>query len=326
MRVALRLWMALVLACSLFGLHGCATLQAGQTQALLANPPADLPPLKLLSATPFFPQTELQCGPAALATVMVAAGVATTPQALSSEVFLPGRGGSLQIDMLAAPRRHGVLSTRIQPDLSSLLRELAAGHPVVVLLNLGLSLYPVWHYAVVVGYDLPAGDVLMRSGSTELARWPLSTFEHTWSRSGQWAFVVLPPDQLPVAASEADVSEGRVNFERLASPEQAVRAYRVAWQRWPDSLVLGLGLGNALHAAGDSREAAQVLSQVALRHDSAAAWNNLATVRLKLGERAAALHAAEQALRRAQTQEPRWLEAARATLDEVRQALTTPGP
>lgn len=316
---------ALVLSCSLLmtmGLHGCASLEARQTGALLAQPPADMPAQVALSATPFFPQDELQCGPAALAMVMGAAGVPITPGALSSSVFLPGRGGSLQIEMLAAPRRHGLVSTRIQPDMQALLREVAAGHPVVVLLNLGLSLYPVWHYAVVIGYDLPAGEALLRSGTTELQRLPLRTLEHTWARSGQWAFVVLQPDQLPVSASEADVTDGRVTFERLARPEQAARAYRVAWQRWPDSLVLGLGLGNALFASGDGRGAAEVLARVARQHDSAAAWNNLAMARLKLGEHEAALQAAQAALRRAQASEPRWVDVAQATLDEVRQTLS----
>ncbi len=228
----------------------------------------------------------------------------------------------MQIEMLAAPRSHGLVSTRIQPDMHGLLREVAAGHPVVVLLNLGLSLYPVWHYAVVIGYDLPTGDALLRSGTTELQRLPLFTLEHTWARSGQWAFVVLPPDQLPVSANEADVTDGRVTFERLAKPEQAAQAYRVALQRWPDSLVLGLGLGNTLFASGDVRGAAAVLARVAQQHDSAAAWNNLAMARLKLGEHKAALMAAQAALKRAQASEPKWASAAQATLDEVRQTLS----
>jgi len=323
-RRAPRLIGALTLSCALLGLsglHGCASLEARQTRALLAQPPADIPAQVALSATPFFPQSELQCGPAALATVMSAAGVPTTPDALTSSVFVPGRGGSLQIEMLAAPRSHGLVSTRISPDMQALLHEVAAGHPVVVLLNLGLSLYPVWHYAVVMGYDLPAGDVLMRSGTTKLQRLPLFTLEHTWARSGQWAFVVLPPDQLPVSAGESDVTDGRVTFERLAPPDKAAQAYRVALQRWPGSLVLGLGLGNALFAAGDTRAAAEVLERLAQQHDSAAAWNNLATARLKLGEHEAALQAAQAALRRAQASEPRWVDAAQATLDEVLRTL-----
>lgn len=313
---------ALVLTCSLLGLHGCASLQAQQTRALLTQPPADIPAQVVLSGTPFFPQSALQCGPAALATVMQAAGVPITPDELTRSVFLPGRQGSLQIDMLAAPRSHGLISTRIAPQMSGLLHEVAAGHPVVVLLNLSLAIYPMWHYAVVIGYDLPSGDVLMRSGTTELQRLPLSTFEHTWARSGQWGFVVLPPDQLPASASETDLTDGRVAFERLAAPAQAILAYRTALQPWPHNLLMSLGLGNALFASGDVRAAAEVLARAANEHDSAAAWNNLAMARLKLGEHDAALQAAQNAVRRAQASEPRWLAPAQATLSEVRQTLS----
>ncbi|MFT3858674.1 MAG: hypothetical protein QM742_14630 [Aquabacterium sp.] len=99
---------AACLAAALCLLPGCASLlQAPQTEALVANRPADLPLRVALSATPFFPQTALQCGPAALATVMGASGLDVSPEALIPQVFVPGRGGSLQIEMLAAARRHG---------------------------------------------------------------------------------------------------------------------------------------------------------------------------------------------------------------------------
>lgn len=327
MRSVGRRFLASVLtACAMLpllsGLHGCAFLRAEQTEALLARPPAEVPRQALLSATPFYAQTELQCGPTALAIAMSAAGVSTTPDSLTRSVFLPGRGGSLQIDMLAGARPHGLLSTRIPPDVSALVREVAAGHPVVVLLNLGLSIHPLWHYAVVIGYDLPSGEAILHSGATAMQRLPLFTLEHTWARSGQWAFVVLPPEQLPATADETAVADGRVAFERVAPPVKAAQAYRVALQRWPDNLVMGLGLGNTLYASGDARGAAEILSHVAQTHDSAAAWNNLAGVRLKLGEGEAALDAAQRAVQRAQSSEPQWLAAAQATLQEIRQTLS----
>lgn len=298
---------------------GCASWQAPQTEALLAHRPANLPAQAALTGTPFIAQSELQCGPAALAMVMGAAGVPMALEDLSKEVFVPERGGSLQIEMLASARRHGLVSTRLNPDLTLLLREVAAGHPAVVLLNLGLSIAPMWHYAVLIGHDLDAHEVLLRSGTTALLRMPMFTFEHTWSRSGKWAFVALPPEQLPLTASALDVSEALAGYERLNPPGPAMAGYRAALQRWPDNLALGLGLGNTLYASGQAREAAEAFEHLARQHDSAAAWNNLATARLKLGEHEAALNAAEQAVKRATLAEPRWLPAARATLAEVKQ-------
>lgn len=312
--------MTLALAAALAVLPGCASMQAHQTRALLAHPPADLPPQALLSATPFFAQTELQCGPAALATVMGAAGVGVTPEALAREVFVPERGGSLQIEMLAASRRHGLVGIRLPADLGALLREVAAGRPAVVLLNLGLAITPVWHYAVVVGHDLESREVLLRSGTTPLMRMSMATFELTWARSGQWAFVTVPPGQLPLTATEYDVADALAAFERVQPPTVAMPAYQAALQRWPDNLVFGMGLGNTLFAQGDTARAAEVYDRVAERSDSAVAWNNLATARLQLGDQAAAQRAAERAVARARSDEPRWLAPAEATLKEVRQS------
>jgi hypothetical protein len=105
-----------------------------------------------LDATPFFPQTAHQCGPAALATVLGASQIEITPAALESQVYLPGRRGSLQVEMQAAPRNFRRLSYRIEPELGAITAELDAGRPVLVLHNYGLPLWPRWQ-------GTPAGDV-----------------------------------------------------------------------------------------------------------------------------------------------------------------------
>lgn len=283
-----RALLALALAC----LSGCAV----QTAALRAAPPSDLPRSAELVATPFFPQTDHQCGPAALATALGAVGVSATPAMLGEQVFLPARGGSLQAEMLAGARRHGVVATVIPGRLEAVLRELAAGHVVVVLQNLGLGFAPRWHYAVVVGYDLGANEVVLRSGTTQRDTMLLRTFEHTWARSGFWAFVALPPGEWPVTAQSDAVLEAAIGFERSATPAQALQTYGSALARWPQSLPLAIGLGNAAHASGDKRRAAEVFRAAAEQHDSGAAWVNLATVLLELGERDAALAAAQRAV------------------------------
>src|SRR5690606_28316873 len=122
---------------------------------------------------------------------------------------------------------------------------------------------PLWHYAVVVGYDLPSRNVLLRSGTEKRQEMPFETFEMTWARSSQWAFVVLPPDQLPAQADEAAVTEARLAFERVGSPAQAVVAYQSGLQRWPDSLVMRMGLANALYADGKLSEAEVAYTQAA---------------------------------------------------------------
>ena len=306
---------ALLLAAAL---PGCAVLaDPPQTAALRTAAPADLPRRFERDQVPFYPQTPLHCGPAALATVLADAGLPADLTAISDAVFLPAREGSLQIEMLSGARRQGAVATRLPGELTALMREVAAGHAVVVLLNLGLDFAPRWHYAVLVGYDLPAGELILRSGTIRRDVMSLRTFEFTWARGGRWAIVALPPGQLPATAREADAVDGALGFGRVGAPADAARAWTAVHQRWPANLLAALGLGNALHAAGELAGAERAFEEAARQHDSAAAWNNLASTRDSLGDRAGARAAAARAVERARAAEPQWLERALQTQREI---------
>lgn len=274
-------------------LAGCA---AQQVQQLAAHPPAGLPERVELTATPFFPQKRYQCGPAALATVLSYAGVSVTPGELTPEVYLPARHGSLQAEMLAAARRHGLIAYVLPPRLDDVLREVAAGWPVLTLQNLSLPIWPMWHYAVVVGYDRPKQRIFLRSGRTRRESMSMTVFEHTWARSHHWAMLALPPGQLPIGVRRGTYVDAAVALER-ADPAAARRAYAAALQRWPDDLVARIGLGNTAYAAGDMRAAESAYRRAAKDHpESADAWNNLAQTLLELGDKQAALRAARRAV------------------------------
>lgn len=312
-----------------FVLPGCATLGdegSAQARALLAEAPADLPRTVHLADTPFFPQTELQCGPATVATLLQAIGRPVTPAELAPQLFVPERGGSLQIEMLAAPRRHDALATRLPPRLDAVLRELAAGHPVGVMQNLALDWAPMWHFAVLIGFDLDRREAILRSGTTREQRLDLLTFERTWARAQRWAFAVSPPEEPPATAEPPAMREALLGFERVAPPDRAVTAWQAAARRWPGDVVIGMGLGNSLMQAGQPDEAAQAFTQVADQTDSAAAWNNLANVRLRQGRLPEARDAARRAVLRAAAAEPGLLEAARSTLADVEAAFAATTP
>jgi hypothetical protein len=292
-------------------LSGCAAIQ---TQSLMQSPRADLPRKQELSATPFFPQELYQCGPAALAMTLQAAGIAVTPDELKPQVYIPQREGSLQTEMIVAGRRNGALSMTIPPRLDALLREVAAGTPVVVLQNLSLPAIPRWHYAVVIGFDLDAGDIILRSGTTERLVMPLSTFEHTWARSHHWAMVASAPHRIPVTAQEDTAVPAVVALEKTVPAQQAHAAYAAALQRWPNNLALQLGLGNSAYAAGQLESAASAFRHATEAHpQSAPAFNNLATVLAEQGD----FDAARMAANRALALGGQWAVAAQATLESI---------
>lgn len=282
-----------VVLCGLL-LTGCAT--PPQSAALQRAWPAQLSQQVLLDQVPFHPQEDLLCGPATLAMVAQAAGSRVTPEQLTPQVYLPGRQGALQTEMLAATRRQGLVAYPLEPELQTLLTEVASGHPVLVLQNLSLPFKPMWHYAVVVGYDRTKQQVVLHSGTTERLVMPMSTFENTWARSSHWAMRASRPDQLPVTAQPDDWAVAVAALER-SSPRAARTAYATGLQKWPQHRISLLGLGNTAYSLGQREEAALAFQATTQAHpDFADAWNNLAQVRLELNELPAARLAAQKAV------------------------------
>jgi hypothetical protein len=274
-------------------LGGCATPQVAQLDALW---PAGIPAQAELSRVPFFPQEDYECGPAALAMVAHAAGVTVTPEVLVNQVYLPGRKGSLQPEMLAATRRQGLLAYPLKPRVEDILREVAAGHPVLVFQNLAFPVYPVWHYAVVMGYDRARHVLLLHSGRTARMEISLFAFERTWARGNHWAMLALPPGQLPATAEAQTYTTAASALERV-NVRGAQHAFATALQHWPDDRAALLGAGNTAYALGQYDAAAKAYHQLVLKHpDFADGWNNLAQVLLELGRRREAGQAIQRAL------------------------------
>jgi tetratricopeptide (TPR) repeat protein len=246
----------------------------------------------------------------------VHAGRAATPESLLPQVYLPTRKGSLQAEMLAAARRHRLVAYPLAPRLEDLLREIAAGTPVVVLQNLALDWAPQWHYAVAIGYDLEARRMVLRSGVTHRLSMSLDTFERTWARSGHWAMMALPPDRLPAVAAETTYVPAVAALERVA-PAAAREGYRTALARWPASVPALIGLGNASYALRDLSAAQAAFRQATVAHpESPDAWNNLAQTLHELGSRAEALAAARRAVALGGPRLPSY----RATLEDIERA------
>jgi tetratricopeptide (TPR) repeat protein len=255
-----------------------------------------LPDRVELANVPFYAQEQYQCGPAALAMVLTYAGVSRTPEDMTGLVYLPGRKGSLQPEMLAATRRMGLLPYRLDAEPDAALQELAAGHPVVVLMNLRFDLLPEWHYAVLDGYDLTRQEVILRSGADRRLVMTLHDFDRAWAKSGRWAFVALPPDQIPASATESGYVDAVTALERV-SPQSARIAYASALAKWPGDLIARIGLGNLAYGRHDLTAAESEYRRATVDHpDSADAWNNLAQVLHELGNHPAALEAANRAV------------------------------
>ncbi len=277
-------------------LQGCA-LMVPQTMELRDAWPEGLPQRTTIEAVPFYAQDEYQCGPTALATTLKHAGVDVTPDDLVPEVYLPSRFGSLQVEMAATPRRHGIVSYKLKPRYEDLLREVAAGNPVIVLLDYGVWPVRVWHYSVVVGFDRPGGQVTLRSGVKRSLLMPIPVLEYLWKESDYWALVTLPPGRVPETAEETAYLDAVRAMARVASLQEAERAYAGFLVRWPDNEVASIGLAGSLHAQGRLPDAEAALRRALERHPaSVPLLNNLAQTLSDEGRNDEALALLDRAL------------------------------
>jgi tetratricopeptide (TPR) repeat protein len=282
----------LLLGFLLFGAAGCV---APGTERLVAQP-GHLPLRSEAESVPFFPQDRYYCGPASLAMALAWGGLNVSADDLASQVYTPGRRGSFAADIVAAARRNGRIAIEIR-TLDDLLTELAAGHPVIVFQNLSLPWIPQWHFAVAIGYDLPAREIVLRSGTERRLAISLDAFERTWERTGRWALLVLPPEKAPARADSDAWLRAAAGLEQASRIGEALVAYRAMREVQPENHLAGLGQANALLALGDFRGAEAAYREV-LSADStlAAAWNNLAYALHRQGRRTDAIVAAERAV------------------------------
>lgn len=247
--------------------------------------PESLPSSVNLEATPFHPQLENHCGPAALMTVLEASGARPDYDSVANSVYVPGLEGSLQIEIMAAARGFGRIPFRLGGTLADLLAEIDAGRPVLILQNLRIRTWPAWHYAVVVGYDRDARRIIMRSGTEREMATPVAAWMRQWDWAGRWAITVLPPGELPVGAERAPVLRALADFDEVAEPAARLRAWQAAAVRWPDEALAQMGLGNARYEMGQSTAAeGHFREALVLRPDHWPARLNLGLVLLEAGK------------------------------------------
>ena len=266
---------------------GCASHRPG-LEAYLND--TNIPSTLELQDTPFFPQKEYQCGPAALGTVLAASGIAVSPDELTGKVYLPERRGSLQLELIATSRRYARLPYVLDGKLTAILAELASGRPVLILQNLGLASYPIWHYAVVVGFDSSHDEIILRSGDRKRLTVSTRKFMRSWELADYWALVVLRPSEMPASPDEARYLSAIAALESAGQAESAALFYATVLSRWPDNTLALFGTGNSHYAQGDRKAAEATYRRLlVLQPDHAAARNNYAHVLAERGCRDVAL-------------------------------------
>lgn len=236
-----------------------------------------------LSGTPFYSQKAYQCGPASLAMLLGASGVVVSPDALVTRVYLPKRRGSLQAELMAASRTYNRIPYRIEPTLASLVNEIEAGRPVLILQNLGLNILPAYHYCVVVGV-LENRSFILRSGTRKRVVMDIKTFSRCWEKAGRWGMIALPPGRLPASPDPAHYIKAVNNFERAGNMTSATTAYQAARERWPSNQTVLFALGNNYLHRNRNEEAKEVFKTLlTINPEHIGGGNNLSETLSRLG-------------------------------------------
>jgi len=148
---------------------------------------------RIIPGVPFLPQEEETCGPTSLAMLLRFYGKEASVRELQEETRTQGLRGSLITDLAASARLRGISAEVTSLDLSELRRLIAAGEPVILLVDLGMLLWSHPHYIVV--YGLTQEGVVAHSGLTEGVVIPYGTLEKQWAKMGRLAIVAPAREQ-----------------------------------------------------------------------------------------------------------------------------------
>jgi hypothetical protein len=233
-----------------------------------------------VAGVPFFPQDGFRCGPAAMAEVLNWSGLEIKPVALEGQFYAirdPRRA------LGDSANRYGRLAYPIS-GTAAMLTELTAGHPVVVLQNLGVESEPLWNCVVAIGFDRSQNQILVHSGDQAGKRMSLRLFERLWADADQWGLVVLKPGELPAAAAQGDYVKAAYGLQRAGRYWEAVQAYDAGLATWPNNPDSLMGLGSSLYLLGDSHGAADAYrAALAVARDPAPARAALDQIAADLG-------------------------------------------
>lgn len=213
-----------------------------------------------------------------------------TTDEIDKRTLIPQKKGTLQTELVATARADGLLVYKIEPSLNTLIKELNDNHPVIVLVNRGFSWYPLWHYAVVTGYDSSKQQIMTHFYNSPNESLSVETFMNIWQRSDNWAIVPVPPRIVPSTANATDYFEAAYDLERVSQPAFALQAYTAGLKRWSDNVDLLFAAANLNYSLGKRAEAKREYQNILDKDPShPLALNNLASMLCEEGNTGEAL-------------------------------------
>ena len=148
-----------------------------------------------IEGVPFFPQDDLMCGPATLASVLNYHGHSVSLETLTDALYRPELGGSLSMDMLLYAKKTGLDAKYYKSSMEDMKALVLSGTPPILFLNMALKSLPVGHYVVVVGFSDDLRSFVVHSGTeggkVVSYRWLMKR----WEKTGRSLLIVRPREE-----------------------------------------------------------------------------------------------------------------------------------
>ncbi|MDC8830799.1 PA2778 family cysteine peptidase [Alteromonas gilva] len=188
----------------------------------------------VIKDVPFYPQQAFYCGPTTLAEVFSFYGEPVSPNQIAPKLFIPEYEGSLKVEMVSATRQFDLLPYTDNGNLQQIIQLVSDDIPVIVFQNLSIALFPQWHYAVVIGFDLERREIELHTGVTPNHRMSFELFEKTWRRGDYWFLAPVPPQHTSSTMKYFVYTSAAFDMLKLGQTTQALNFLQTAIQRWPN--------------------------------------------------------------------------------------------
>ncbi len=220
--------------------------------------------------------------------------------------------------MKAVLRSYGVIPYEIKGGMRDIFVESSNDIPSIALLNLGLKTVPVWHYAVVTGFDKKEQKIYLSAPDGKETWLSFDEFESVFEKGGNWAIAALKPPQLPVSADEDSILNAILDMYDVGEKDAAKQAAVAYLSKKPSSYFGIITLANIYFSENDFKNAAFMYKE-ALKSNpkDAAALNNLALSLLRQNRPKEAIVYAKEAVQAG----GKFLKKYQNTLLEIEEAL-----
>jgi tetratricopeptide (TPR) repeat protein len=191
--------------------------------------------------------------------------------------FTPKLKGTLQPQMKATARKYGLIPYEIKKNLKSVLSEISNDTPVLVLFNIGLNIYPMWHYSVAIGFDKAKQKIFLSAPKGDETWMTFDEFDTFFERGGSWAVVMLKPPTLPSSADETEVIKAILDMYDIGAKALAKQAAISYVVQNPLSYLGALTLANIYFFEGEFEKASELYEKALnIVPNDPALLNNLA--------------------------------------------------